>query len=58
MRKLDILQLCSYDKGVRFQCTILKIDDKKYEAVHALMEVQQKFVMAATEKNVTRGHMK
>jgi len=49
---LDILQLCSYDKGVRFQCMILKTDDRRYAAVHVVMEVQQKFVMA-TEKNVT-----
>jgi hypothetical protein len=50
---LDILQLRSYDKGVRFQCMILKIDDRKYAAVYVVMEVQQKFVMVATEKNVT-----
>lgn len=47
-----MLQLCSYDKGVRFQCMILKTDDRKYAAVHIVMEVQQKFIMAA-EKNVT-----
>ena len=50
---LDILQLWSYDKGVTFQCMILKLDGRKYAAVHVVMEVQQKFVMAATEKNVT-----
>jgi len=50
---LDMLQLCSYDKGVRFQCMILKIDDRKYAAVHVVMKVQQQFVMAATENNLT-----
>jgi len=29
---------------------ILKIDVRKYAAVHVVMEVQQKFVMAVTEK--------
>ena len=51
---LAILQLCSYDKGVRFQCMILKIDVRKYAAVQVVMEEQEKFVMAVTEKkNVT-----
>jgi hypothetical protein len=30
---LDILQLCNYDEGVRFQCMILKIDVRKYAAL-------------------------
>ena len=47
---LNILQLCSYDKGVRFQCMILKIDVSKYVAVPVVMEVQQKFVMEVTKK--------
>jgi hypothetical protein len=29
-----VLQLCSYDKGVRFLCMILKIDVIKYASVH------------------------